>query len=41
MLLVDTNLADDAEKGAFRSGERYKVTGRSFLLFVLAPPMAR
>jgi isoamylase len=35
-LLVDTNLADDAEKGVFRPGGRYKVTGRSFLLFVLA-----
>jgi isoamylase len=39
-LLVDTNLANDAEKGTFRSGHRYKTTGRSLLLFVLSPARA-
>ena len=40
-LLVDTNLADDAEKAAFRPTEDYEVTGRSLLLFALAPPAGR
>jgi glycogen operon protein len=32
-LLVDTNLADDGEKGKFAAGHTYSVTGRSLLLF--------
>jgi len=35
-LLFDTNLADDAEKGVFRPGQKYKVTGRSLLQFALS-----
>ena len=34
-LVIDTNLAEDAEMGRFGSGEVYGVTGRSLLLFVL------
>jgi len=34
-LLIDTNLADDAELGIFATGESYGVTGRSVLLFAL------
>jgi isoamylase len=40
-LLLDTNLADGAEKGVFRPGAKYKVTGRSLLLFVLSPRAGR
>src|ERR1700757_3447844 len=36
-LLVDTNLAEEAEMGSFVSGEIYGVTGRSVLLFALEP----
>jgi glycogen operon protein len=42
VLLVDTNLGEDAEKGMFRAGDEYAVTSRSLLLFVSegrqAPP---
>ena len=34
-LLLDTNLAENAEKGRFRTGESYSTTGRSLLVFVL------
>ena len=34
-LLIDTNLPETAEKGSFRAGKKYGVTGRSLLLFVL------
>ncbi len=34
-LLIDTNLACDAELGTFATGEAYGVTGRSLLLFAL------
>jgi glycogen operon protein len=34
-LLLDTNLAENAEKGKFRTGETYSTTGRSLLFFVL------
>jgi isoamylase len=34
-LLIDTNLAEDAEKRTFATGEVYGVTGRSLLLFAL------
>jgi glycogen operon protein len=34
-LLIDTNLADDAELGIFATGEAYGVTRRSVLLFAL------
>jgi len=34
-LLIDTNLADDAQLGTFATGEAYGVTGRSLLLFAL------
>jgi glycogen operon protein len=34
-LLIDTNLDDESELGAFVSGEVYGVTGRSLLLFAL------
>jgi glycogen operon protein len=34
-LLVDTSLADDADKGRFPAGTAYKVTGRSLLFLVL------
>jgi isoamylase len=40
-LQIDTNLPDDAEKAVFRPGDRYKVTGRSLLLFVLSPRVGR
>jgi isoamylase len=40
-LLIDTNLPDDAEKGIFRPGQPYEVTGRSLLLFVLAAAAGR
>ena len=36
-LLIDTNLAEEAEMGSFASGEIYGVTGRSVLLFALEP----
>jgi isoamylase len=39
-LLIDTNLADDAELGTFAIGEVYGVTGRSLLLFALDPDPA-
>ncbi len=34
-LLIDTNLAEDAEFGTFATGEVYGATGRSLLLFAL------
>ena len=34
-LLVDTNIADSPEKGIFDSADKYGVTARSLLLFVL------
>ncbi len=34
-LLVDTNIADSSEKGTFDPGDKYDVTARSLLLFVL------
>jgi glycogen operon protein len=34
-LLIDTNLAHDAELGSFATGDVYGATGRSLLLFVL------
>jgi len=34
-LLLDTNLAENAEKGRFHTGESYSTTGRSLLFFVL------
>jgi isoamylase len=34
-LLVDTNVADGSEKGTFDHGDKYGVTARSLLLFVL------
>ena len=34
-LLVDTNIADSSEKGAFDPGDQYGVTARSLLLFAL------
>ncbi|HUC73124.1 MAG TPA: glycogen debranching protein GlgX [Stellaceae bacterium] len=36
-LLIDTNLAEDAELGTFATGEVYGATGRSLLLFALDP----
>ncbi|HEY2538894.1 MAG TPA: glycogen debranching protein GlgX [Stellaceae bacterium] len=39
-LLIDTNLAEDAELGTFATGEPYGVTGRSLLLFALEPDTA-
>jgi glycogen operon protein len=36
-LLIDTNLAEDAERGTFATGEAYGATGRSLLLFALDP----
>ena len=36
-LLVDTNLAEDAETGDFATDESYGATGRSVLLFALRP----
>ena len=39
-LLIDTNLAEDAELGSFATGEAYGVTGRSLLLFALEPETA-
>jgi isoamylase len=36
-LLIDTNLAENAELGIFASGERYGTTGRSVLLLALRP----
>ncbi|TXM90058.1 glycogen debranching protein GlgX [Methylobacterium sp. WL30] len=35
--LLDTNLPDSQEIASFASGERYDVTGRSMLMFVLKP----
>ena len=35
--LLDTNLPDSQEVASFTSGERYDVTGRSMLMFVLKP----
>ncbi|WP_375465638.1 glycogen debranching protein GlgX [uncultured Methylobacterium sp.] len=35
--LLDTNLPDSQEVASFKSGERYDVTGRSMLMFVLKP----
>jgi len=34
-LLIDTNLEDNSAHGTFRTGEEYKVTARSVLLFAL------
>jgi glycogen operon protein len=34
-LLVDTNIAESNEKGVFDPGDKYGVTARSFLVFVL------
>src|SRR5271166_2021550 len=34
-LLVDTNMADSSEKGTFDPGDKYGVTARSLLLFLL------
>jgi isoamylase len=34
-LLVDTNIEDGSEKGTFEPGDKYGVTARSLLLFVL------
>jgi isoamylase len=39
-LLIDTNLAEDAEFGTFATGEAYGATGRSLLLFALDPDAA-
>ncbi len=39
-LLIDTNLAEDAELGTFATGAAYGVTGRSLLLFALDPEAA-
>ena len=39
-LLIDTNLAEDAELGTFATGEVYGATGRSLLLFALDPDNA-
>jgi isoamylase len=36
-LLVDTNLAEEAELGSFATGNSYGATGRSVLLFALPP----
>jgi glycogen operon protein len=33
--LVDTNLPERGDEPHFAAGDRYEVTGRSFLLFVL------
>jgi glycogen operon protein len=35
--LVDTNLPDRSDEPLFAPGDRYEVTGRSLLLFVLQP----
>jgi glycogen operon protein len=35
-LLIDTNVPDNDSEHEFAIGERYGVTGRSLLLFVLA-----
>jgi len=37
LLLIDTNLPDDREKGMFKTGDSYELTGRSLLLFALQP----
>jgi glycogen operon protein len=37
LLLIDTNLPDDGEKGMFKTGDSYDLTGRSLLLFALKP----
>jgi isoamylase len=34
-LLIDTNAVDNSEAGSFKTGEVYKVTARSLLLFLL------
>jgi hypothetical protein len=34
-LVVDTNIEDSSAKGTFAPGDKYGVTGRSLLLFVL------
>ncbi len=39
-LLIDTNLAEEAELGNFATGEAYGATGRSLLLFALDPEAA-
>ncbi|MGH7113644.1 MAG: glycogen debranching protein GlgX, partial [Stellaceae bacterium] len=39
-LLIDTNLAEDAELGTFATGESYGATGRSLLLLTLDPEAA-
>jgi glycogen operon protein len=39
-LLVDTNVDDNSEQGAFRTGAEYGVTARSLLLFQLEPGTA-
>ena len=40
-LLIDTNLAEDAEMGTFTTGAVYGVTGRSLLLFALGSDTPR
>jgi glycogen operon protein len=35
--LIDTNIPDDSEHGGFETGQKYGVTARSVLLFVLEP----
>ena len=35
--LVDTNLPDDVEEAGFAFGDKFQVTGRSLLLFLLEP----
>jgi isoamylase len=39
-LLIDTNLAEDANLGTFATGDAYGVTGCSLLLFALEPEAA-
>jgi glycogen operon protein len=39
-LLVDTNVEDNSEEGTFKTGQEYKVTARSLLLFQLRPEAA-
>jgi isoamylase len=34
-LLIDTNVADNSEKGCFKVGDSYGVTARSLLVFAL------
>ena len=35
MLLIDTNISDNSEKGSFEVGDSYGVTARSLLVFAL------